>query len=209
LCPCYVPAAIEADLAPSFVRVARKLRRLSPAQSGADEFKAIRPPLTCLSFMMEHDEDNSRGVRKSALGAGLLPLLVDLLTLGDEAMTEKALAVVGSLIVRAPKGDVGANVIALVIGTAHLLNAYPLVAARKALDTLFNIGMAQPDLLAEAHTWGIEPSVERLTRHSDRGTAAAALRVKCLLFPENWQDVSSTPPPRILSGLLSSLSFHL
>jgi hypothetical protein len=49
------------------------------------------------------------------------------------------------------------------------------------VETLVDVGSQHPELLVDCHTWGIEDSVERMTRHSDLDCRVKAVLLRDLL----------------------------
>jgi hypothetical protein len=65
--------------------------------------------------------------------------------------------------------------------TAALLTAEAHVATTCALEGLFGIGVVRRDLITDFATWGMDDTMERLTKHSDTYMAAAARRLLFLV----------------------------
>ncbi len=183
LLPHYIPVAIKANIGPGLVRVLSKARKdgsSSPQHLGL-MLKALRFALGSLGDFMRYDMANRRELWKSADDWGIIPVLVDVLTLRHEATVELALEVSGMLLMSAPKGSLGQAGLGLMRASARVLCGDRPVAVQRAAQMVHDVGARHPELIADCHTWGIDDSLQRLTMHSDAGPAAAACQLKKLL----------------------------
>ncbi len=105
LCPCFVAAAVEANLLPGFVGALRKLQAMSGVEAnirfsdGSTE-PLVAPALTCLSRILGSDTDGAKGLWKHAVDAGIVPLLIRLLACRDELTARSLAALVSEHILR-------------------------------------------------------------------------------------------------------------
>jgi hypothetical protein len=183
LVPSFIPAAIRPKFGAYLVRVLRNARmdgNASPESLGL-LCQVLGVALSCLVDFMRFDIKNSNELWKPAVDAGIIAVLLDLLTLGHEQTVSSSLELSGMLLMSAPRGEAEQWGVGLVQTTAQLLSAKPPVALRDAARMLHSIGMARPTLIANFHTWGINDSLQHLTTHSDPDTAAAAGQLKKLL----------------------------
>jgi hypothetical protein len=183
LLPRYIPGAIKANVGPGLVRVLSKARKdgsSSPQHLGL-MLKALRLALGSLEDFMRYDMANRRELWKSAEHWGVIPVLVDVLTLRHEATVELALEVSGMLLMSAPKGSLGQAGLGLMRASARVLCGDRPVAVQRAAEMVHDVGAKHPELIADCHTWGVDDSLQRLTMHSHAGIAAAARQLKKLL----------------------------
>ncbi len=181
--PRYLPAAIRGNITPGIVRVLRKAR--ADATPDAKHIGAICQALgfalDCLTALMRYDVDHAKKLWRSAVNAEIVPVLIDLLTHRHEQTVCKTLELSGMLLMSAPEAEVARWGVGLVYATTRVLSADRPAAVRDAAEMLHKVGTAHPCLIADCHTWRIDNSLQRLTMHSDPGTAAAARHLKKLL----------------------------
>ncbi len=191
--PSFTPAAIKANFSRHFVRILRNARLYgkSSPESLASMCKVVGIALSCLMGLMRYDVKNAKEMWKPAVDAGIVPVLLDLLTLRHGQTLGSTLELSGMLLMSAPRGEAEQWGVELVRATAGLLNAARPVALHDAAKVLHTVGKKHPALIADCHTWGIEVSLQQLTLHSNSDTAAAARQLKKLLSDVKQQpDVS-------------------
>jgi hypothetical protein len=198
--PRFIPAAIRGNVSSGLVRVLRKAHTdgKPSAQHLGASCQAVHYTLSCLTEIMVYDSTHRKVFWRPAVNAGIVPVLIDLLTHRHEQTVSKTLELSGMLLTSAPEGEVGQWGLGLVHATTRVLSADRPVAVRNAAEMLHKVGSAHPCLIADCHTWRIDDSLQQLTTHSDPGTAAAALHLKKLL--------SSVKPEPDVSPLLNSTS---
>jgi hypothetical protein len=183
LLPCFIPAAINGNVIPGLVHVLRGTRM----DNGSGQEGPVLTPrvpkdaLICIHHVMLYDMDHGKGLWKTAVDAGIVPVLVHLLTPPDESTIDSTLAVSEMVLMSAPQGETGGWGLALLRACARLLCASPQVAGHNVVEMLHNVGTAHPALLMGWQTWGIDDGLQQLTMHRDPGTAAAALGLQMLL----------------------------
>jgi hypothetical protein len=171
--------------------------------------QALGAALSCLSDLMRYDSTHRKEFWSSAVNAGIVPVLIDLLTAGHEQTVSKTLELSGMLLTSAPEGEVTRWGVGLVHACTRLLSADRPVAVRVAAEMLHIVGETHHALIADCHTWGIDLSLQRLTMHSDPGTACAAHQLKNLLScVKPKPNVSPQPPPDVTNSMLENDGDH-
>jgi hypothetical protein len=94
-----IPAAANRNVTRGLFRVLRELRAYTPAvEENPPDPRVIRAPLTCLRFLFNHDRNNGEGLCKLARDSGMIPVLVDLLKLPDEAAVVEVVGAAGHVL---------------------------------------------------------------------------------------------------------------
>jgi hypothetical protein len=149
---------MEANLIPDLVRALRELR--PPRYRTEDSLKAdcvpLIHPLACLEQLFEDDLDNDHGLRKTAVQAGLVPGLMDLLTLSHEPTTDKIIELAGSLLKYYPEGEARPWVTVLMRAIVQQILAHPPAALNDAAVTLYNVGVTHPELIKKCYACGMK-----------------------------------------------------
>jgi hypothetical protein len=203
--PRFIRAAIEANIAPNLVRILRKTTKArgSTRNRTAEIPKGHEAPVSCLKQMLKYDMENARTLWKPAVDAGIVPLFIDLLTLGHEPMTIEVTSAAGFLLTPVPQGEAALWDGGLLRALAGLLTADSPIVLAGALDVLFNVGWVHPELIVDCRTWGIEHSVQRLAVHADPTVAGIAKMVNNFFF-HGHQFPEVRPIPSIFVMLLVS-----
>jgi hypothetical protein len=193
LCPCFVPAAVGAFVTPGLICLVRKLCEGSILDDRSAICKALQPALKCIEQLMLADKEDFRVVWESALDMGIVPVLIDLLSLGHGPTSVRSLRISGLLLlVPPPEAKAVEWRQGLVRAVARLLTANPPVALKNAAKLLYLTASTCPELIGDWRTWGIEESVQQLSVHSDPAIAAAADELRKVLFCcDQDPDVSS------------------
>jgi hypothetical protein len=181
--PDFIAAFAKADVTRGLVCVLRKLKAV-PYRRGEPPLEvnaAIHACLSCLMELLVLHMDDARGPRKSAVEAGIVPLFIDMLALRHEPTIYLVLRLVFPVLVPADRGEVQQWAGGLLRAVSELLLASPPIAPERAADALFQLGAVHRPLIADYRSWGIDASVQRLSRHSDPETAEAATKLLFLV----------------------------
>jgi hypothetical protein len=197
-CPCFIPAAISADIAPRLVRVLSKLRaRPSMVAASPLSFgEALLFPVACLNELTQYDRRHMMDLWRPLIDAGILPILIDLNALGNAKAAEHLLLLSATVLLTAPSsevGQLGANLLGEIARLAS--EGSPAVTRIPAAQFLYEIGMEHPQLILGCRTWKIEETVEQLMRHPNPDVAEKAQALKHHLFAAKM--VSAAPPTHI------------
>jgi hypothetical protein len=187
--PRFITAAIEADCIPGLVHA---LRQFSPPPHSAAgppraDFVGLEATLKCLRELLVSEEGKLSGVCQTAITAGVVPALINLLRVPHEATLIDALGVAAPLLMAEPCGSSGTarqKADKLLRAIAGLITATPPLAAGAAADTLFHICSVRRELIKDYGKWGVDDTVRRLSKQSHPRTKAAAKRLRSLVRQE-------------------------
>jgi hypothetical protein len=199
--PASIPYAVNQNLTPGLVRILRELRpgRHSSAEGSNEVLSALDDSLTCLRNLYEEYAERDMATAwefwRPAINAGLLPVIMDLLTMGHKPLVLSLLRLSGILLMPLPNRAAEPWARGLLRAVAGLISARPPVAPEAAMELLLSVGIIRRDFMMDFHTWGIYDGLQRFAAHTNPRTAAVA---RALLFLVNsGSDVSSTLSPRI------------
>jgi hypothetical protein len=181
--PRFVAAAEGMDMTKLLIRLLRQL--VPPAGSPIAEphvLLGLEALLQSLRALLAHDLDTALSGFKPIIDAGLVPVLINLLSLRHEPSAAQALHLAETLLLATPHGNPPRWSWGLMGAVAGLLSAEPPVKPDRAAEVLFHVGMERRQLIADYQPWGIDASVRRLARSPHAGTAANA---KKLLYVVN------------------------
>jgi hypothetical protein len=114
------------------------------------------------------------GAWQAAIDAGIVTVLSDLLVVDEEPTVVSLLTLLSWLMLATPAGTAGAWGRGLPRAVAGLLISKRLVVPARAVNILSMMALTQKGLLVDYQSWGLGDVVQRLTRHRDPETAAAA-----------------------------------
>jgi hypothetical protein len=184
--PYSVTAAIDANIIPGLVRALRELRP-PPQPSGETPpvlCSDLQAAMTCLSQVMHHEIDHPTGLWKAAFDAGLVPVLCNMLRLGDQAMRSNLLTLSNNLMLITPadlQGLEGRWAKELPRTLAGLIASNPHAAPAAAVKTLLNMCLVHKEVLLESHKWYLGDSLKQLSTHGNSETAAVAKQLLSLV----------------------------
>jgi hypothetical protein len=180
----YISAAAKANVTPGLFHALRKISaaRESRAASGTPFHPlVIRPPIRCLRALLESEVRDDMGLPRLANEAGMIPVFGELLRLGDKRAIGDLVSMAGLVLLTLPVEDTSTVARGYMRALSGLIPAEPAVAQRAALDGLFALGVARRELIEDFPAWGLGDTLQRLTQHDKRRTAAAAKRVLFLV----------------------------
>jgi hypothetical protein len=115
-----------------------------------------------------------RSCLEALLDAGIVPLFSNVVGLGSEKLMGSIAMLMTSLLLAIPAGVSRKLWGQLPRAIAGLIQAKPPVAPGTAAEMLCLLALKHEKLLADYQSWGMGPSLKRLTRHRDPHTSSAA-----------------------------------
>jgi hypothetical protein len=176
--PEFIPAAAKGNITPGLFRAQRRL--CSFIGKPCDKM-VIRAPSKCLRLLFMYHLRDDRGLPEHANEAGLIPILGELLKMGDELARVDVLALADIILLTPPFGHTASVAPGFMRAIAGLITAKRPVALTYALDELFALGVVRRELIMDFNTWDVAGVVERLAQNSDADIAHAAQRVLFLV----------------------------
>jgi hypothetical protein len=195
-------AASNGALIPGLVHVMRELQpwRRSVVGSGVDPSKQLT---CCFDILFQLEEEPLRdpgstataAFWKALIDAGLVSIVIDMLTHGDQPVAIRALQAANGLLVVAPRVRAAGWPKDLLRAVARVMSGSVRDAAGTAAEMLFNLCMLRQDLLAAIARWGFYTGAQQLAKSGDpRARTAAEVLLFLVKLPT---DVSSTPTLRM------------
>jgi hypothetical protein len=177
--PDCIPAAIEGRLTAGILRVLPRVHPQAPPENSAARPIFQFPPMP-VSALLTQDVGFVK-ICELATSLGMVPAIVDLLKLGKAQNVVGLLVVSSHVVLAAQNGQAAALAGDLPRAIAGLITATPPVAPGFAADALFGLGFMRRELIKDVHAWKLGDSLQRLAKHSDPCTAAAARRLLFLV----------------------------
>jgi hypothetical protein len=142
------------------------------------------------------DADFTKGSRKLAIDAGIVPVLFKLIASAEEPAVYRAALLSSLLLGPAYAGD------PRVVGPWASVRKCTSAQQRSAGGAIRGSWRAgqhrhHSDMGVDLRAWGIADSVQRLTMHTDLEMAALAVRLEKMFFVQHAPEVSSSPSPSI------------
>jgi hypothetical protein len=180
----HISAAAKANIIPGLFHALRKIsaERETRAASGTPFHPLVtRPPIRCLRALLESEMHDEMGLPRLANEAGMIPVFGELLRLGDERAIGDLVSMAGLVLLTLPVEDTSTVAPGYIRALTGLISAEPAVAQTAVLEGLFALGVARRELIEDFPAWGLGDTLQRLTQHDKRRTAAAAKRVVFLV----------------------------
>lgn len=195
-CPAYIPVALDGNPTPGLVRILYLLRTYTTGGlfgEGISDNLPLMVLINCLERLMDAcSPDNLTGFLRPAVDAGIIPVLSELLMVGQEPTTLQLLQVSRRVLLAAPPAESGgaqqwAGGLPPAIAKLLTVVGHPGVVSAAA-ETLFNVGKMRPDLLTGFQMWGVGEYLQRQKLDRDPCTAAAANGLQSIV--DHMVDVS-------------------